>query len=174
MMSSSSPETLLQRRLIWLIERLDLIFLLLLLPLFAYVYWASRGFMLGARLFPVYVAMFGMALIGLELLYRVIKRGVVPSDQGPATADLTLDEEQRSLAGYQRGLLMFAWLAGFYALIYLIGLLWATAIFVPVFLVLQFRARWWISVLLAGGLMGLIYLLHLTLRLRWPPGLFLS
>lgn len=173
-MAPDSPQTSLQRRLVWLIEWLDLLFLVLLVPIFAYVYWASQGFMLGARLFPSYVAIFGLVLIGLELLRRIIKRGVVAVGRGPATADLELDEEQRSLAGYGRGLIMFAWLVGFYGLIYLIGLLWATAIFVPVFLVLQFRARWWISLLLAVGLMGLIYLLHLTLRLRWPPGVFLN
>lgn len=173
-MTSTSPSAL-QQCLLWLIERLDLIFIVLLLPLFAYVYWASQDFMLGARLFPGYVALFGMGLIGIELLRRIIKRGVVmPDTAGPATADLVLNQEQRSLAGYGRGLLMFFWLAGFYLLIYLIGMLWATAVFVPVFLLVQFRASWWISLLLAAGLMGLIYGLHLTLRLRWPQGLFLN
>ncbi len=163
-----------QRYLVGLIDRLDLVFILWLLPLFAYVYWASQEFMLGARLFPSYVALLGMALIGIELLRRVVKRGITVADEGPATADLVLDEEQRSLAGYGRGLLMFAWLAGFYLLIYLIGMLWATAVFVPLFLLVQFRASWWISGLLALGLMGLIYGLHITLRLRWPQGLWLN
>ena len=165
---------IIQRYLVGIIDRLDLIFILLLLPLFAYVYWASQDFMLGARLFPSYVALFGMALIGIELLRRWAKRGMTVLDDGPATADLVLDEEQRSLAGYGRALLIFVWLAGFYLLIYLIGMLWATAVFVPVFLLVQFRASWWISLLLAAGLMGLIYGLHVTLRLRWPQGLFLS
>jgi hypothetical protein len=35
-----------------------------------------------------------------------------------------------------------------------------------------YSAGWSINV--AAGLMGLIYGLHVTLRLRWPQGLFLS
>lgn len=178
-MNADTPTPWPQRALQAFIQHLDGLFILLLLPLFIYVFWASQDFRLGAKLFPMVVSALGIALIALELARRVWSLWRKPALPAPdatpiASADLGLDSEQSSPAGFARALLMFAWLLGFYVLIYLFGLLWATALFVPVFLIVQFRATWWTSLLLGGSLVGLIYILHLTLRLRWPPGVLLQ
>lgn len=174
---TESPRS--QRMLEWLIRYLDIVFIISILPVFIYVFWASQDFRLGAKLFPMVISAVGIILIVFELVRRVLRiwpgTSSIASDSAPiAAVDVGLDAEQSSPQGFLRSLLMFLWLLAFYGLIYLFGLLWATAVFVPVFLIVQFNAPWAVGLLMGAGLVGLIYILHLTLLLRWPPGILIS
>jgi hypothetical protein len=141
-----------------------------LLAVFSFVVWQSGDFMLGARLFPEYVGIAGIALCVLELARQVWRRGIAPADQEVNTADLAVEAEERTAAGYGRALRLFGWILGYYALIWLAGMMAATALFVPMFLRAQFRAEWTPSISIAAGLILLIWLLERLLMLRAPAG----
>jgi protein-S-isoprenylcysteine O-methyltransferase Ste14 len=94
---------------------------LILLLLFCYVAWVSNDFMLGARLFPQYVSIFGIVLCVLELLRQAITRGREVLSDEPSTADLVVEAEEQTLDGYLRAGKLFGWVLYYYGLIFLFG-----------------------------------------------------
>jgi hypothetical protein len=142
----------------------------LLLVIFGLASWQAREFQLGARLFPEYVGIAGVALCLVYLLRQAWRGSAVDSAAEVNTADLGLEADDQTAAGYFRALRVFGWIVIYYALIWLIGMMLATALFVPAFLRIGYRARWMASIALAAGLVVLIWVLHQALMLRWPPG----
>ncbi len=158
-----------RERLILVFTRhLQTVFVLLLLAGFLYVALRSADFRLGARLFPQIVAWVGIGVIALELLNQAIRRG---RRQERDFSDLS-DEEEASPAFYARGLLFFGWLIVFYGLIYLVGPVAASGLFVLLLLLVQFRAYPLVTAGVGLGVMGLIWGLSKVLNLRWPAGVF--
>jgi hypothetical protein len=144
---------------------------IILLALFSYVVWASRDFMLGARLFPQYVGTAGIILCVLELLRQVVRRGREVISDEPNTADLVVEEAEQTPAGYWRAARFFGWVLFYYGLIYLVGFTLATVIFVPSLLTLRFRASLLASAGIVAGLVVTIWLLQTLLMLRLPRGI---
>jgi hypothetical protein len=144
---------------------------ILLLAMFSYVVWTSRDFMLGARLFPQYVGTAGIILCVLELLRQVVRRGREVISDEPKTADLVVEEEEQTLAGYLRAIKFFGWVLYYYGLIFLVGFTLATAIFVPSLLTFRFRAPLKASAGIVAGLLVTIWLLQTLLMLRLPRGI---
>lgn len=143
---------------------------ILLLAGFSYVVWRSSSFMLGARLFPQYIGTAGIVLCVLELLRQGFRRGREALTDEPSTADLVVEEEEQTLAGYARGLMLFGWMIFYYVLIFLVGFTLATIIFVPALLTFRFRAPLLASASIVGGLVVLIWALQTFLMLRVPRG----
>jgi hypothetical protein len=64
------------------------------------------------------------------------------------------------------------WIAGYLVLIFIAGLMGATAIFLAAFLRLEAGLRWWvIGVCIAAMLTGL-YIISFALNLAWPVSFF--
>jgi hypothetical protein len=143
----------------------------ILLALFSYVVWASGDFMLGARLFPQYVGTAGIILCSLELIRQIVRRGREVVSDEPSTADLVVEEEEQTLAGYWRAARFFGWVLFYYGLIFLFGFTFATVIFVPSLLSLRFRAPLMASAGIVAGLVLTIWLLQTLLMLRLPRGI---
>ncbi|MCC5979352.1 MAG: tripartite tricarboxylate transporter TctB family protein [Salinarimonas sp.] len=152
-------------------RRLRTAFVVALLILFIAVAWAAQDFRLGARLFPVYIGMAGAALCVIELLRQLITRGRQKLSDEPNTADLSVEADEQTAAGYLRALSFFGWMLGYYALTFVFGFTLATVIFVPSLLILRFRAPFLASAAIAGGLVLLIVALQYFLMLRVPRGL---
>jgi hypothetical protein len=144
---------------------------ILLLAGFSYVVWASQNFMLGARLFPQYIGTAGIILCVLELLRQIIRRGREVISNEPNTADLAVEAEEQTPAGYWRAAKFFGWVLFYYGLIFLVGFTLATAIFVPSLLTFRFRAPLKASVGIVVGLLITIWLLQTLLMLRLPRGI---
>ena len=144
---------------------------LLLLAGFAYVVWASQNFMLGARLFPQYIGTAGIILCVLELLRQIVRRGREIVSDEPNTADLVVEEEEQTPAGYWRAMKFFGWVLFYYGLIFLVGFTLATVIFVPSLLTFRFRAPLIASAGIVAGLVIMIWLLQTFLMLRLPRGI---
>jgi hypothetical protein len=144
---------------------------LLLLAMFVFVVWGSRDFMLGARLFPQYIGTAGIVLCLLELLRQIIRRGREAISDEPSTADLVVDEDEQTPAGYLRAAAFFGWVVFYYVLIFLLGFTLATIIFVPTLLTVRFRAPLMSSAGIVAGLVVLIWLLQTFLMLRTPRGI---
>jgi hypothetical protein len=94
----------------------------------------------------------------------------VISDE-PSTADLVVEEEEQTPAGYWRAVKFFGWVLYYYGLIFLVGFTLATAIFVPSLLTFRFRAPLKASAGIVAGLMVTIWLLQTLLMLRLPRGI---
>jgi len=142
-----------------------------LLLIFSYVVFASRDFMLGARLFPQYVGTAGIILCVLELLRQAVRRGREAISNEPSTADLVVEAEEQTVEGYIRAGKFFGWILYYYGLIYLVGFTLATVIFVPTLLTFRFRAPLMASAGIVAGLILLIWLLQTFLMLRTPRGI---
>jgi len=126
---------------------------------------ASRGLSTPARLFPMGVAGAGVVLAVLELIRQARTRGAkeaqdfsdLGGDEGPGFAP--------------RGLLHFAWVAGYLGLVLLIGAMPATALYLVAYLRYQHGEPWRLTLLLATSALATLWLLGLALRLRWPEPL---
>jgi hypothetical protein len=155
-------------------ERIDralrTVVVLFLLGVFSFVVWQSGQFMLGARLFPEYVGIAGIGLCLLELARQAWRRTRADTPTELDTADLAVEADERTAAGYARALRLFGWILIYYALIWLAGMMVATSLFVPALLLIRFRAPWLPSLAIAAGLIVLIWLLGRLIMLRWPGG----
>ncbi|MEZ4416872.1 MAG: tripartite tricarboxylate transporter TctB family protein [Gemmatimonadota bacterium] len=124
--------------------------------LFALAAVHARSFPFRARVFPMSVGGAG-ALLALVTLLREWTR-----DAGP-----------ESPAGPGDRVLLFrylTWVLAYYGLIWLIGFVIASAVFVVGFLWREARARPWVAAL-AGTLTGLaLWVMGSVLRLQWIVG----
>lgn len=152
----------------WL--RTGFVVMVLLLALFAV--WSAGDFRRAARLFPQYGGGALALLCILELIRQFLRRRVLsPAGDGALnTADIGLDADEASPEGWKRSLAVMGWVLGYMALIALIGIPLATALFVPAILWARFRAPLWIAVLLVAGLWALMWALRVGLALRLPSG----
>ncbi len=146
-------------------------FVLTVLAAALFAVWSAADFRSAARLFPQYAGGALAILCGLELVRQFLRRKVLPPAEGAmSTADIGLDPEEASIDGWKRSLAVMAWVLGYMALIWLIGIPLATAVFVPAILWVRFRTPLWIAAALVAGLWALMWVLRLTLALRLPSG----
>lgn len=143
---------------------------LALLSLFVWAGLEAREFRRGAELFPMVMCAIGAALCLFELIRQLIHRS---RSQSPAisTADLSLDDDDRTLSGYWRSLSLFGWLLFWAGLTYLLGLPVATLIWIPLLLWRRFATPWLISIAIAGALVAVMWILRQTLNMAWPTGI---
>jgi hypothetical protein len=153
-----------------LVQRARTVAVLLLLVLFVWVAWMARSFRVGADLFPQVIGVAGALLCVFELSRQWLTRHRAAGEGSVSTADLTLDAEERSWAGWRRALALFGWLAAWFGLTALVGLPLATLLWVPALLVGRFGSDWRIALAIAAGLVGLMVLLRWTLAMQWPQG----
>jgi hypothetical protein len=149
--------------------RMRTLFVLALLAVAVFVVWSAGDFRRAARLFPQYAGGITVALCLLELVRQLVRRKLL-SAPGLNTADIGLDPEERSREGLARSLAIFGWVLGYGALIALLGMPLATALFVPALLRLRFDAPWLPALALVAGLWALMIALRSLLAIRLPPG----
>jgi hypothetical protein len=146
-------------------------FVLLVLVVAVLAVWTAGDFRRAARLFPQYAGGALVILCVLELARQVLRRAVLSPGAGALnTADIGLEEAERTPEGLLRSLKVLGWVLGFLVLIALIGLPLATLVFVPAILWARFRAPLWIAAALVAGLWGLMLALQLALAMRLPAG----
>jgi Tripartite tricarboxylate transporter TctB family len=144
----------------------------------AFVLWlATAGYLATAygytpdsRIMPVLVAWSMLALLALDLASRTqtrlghaVTRWLNPAaERGP---DAAADTVARQVAAV-------LWLAGFAAALLLIGVLYAVPLYVVASIRLRGRRSYRISLLAAGGMTMVVWLLFaVVLRLQLYPGL---
>jgi putative tricarboxylic transport membrane protein len=153
------------------IRHLPALVVLVLLALFGYVVVAVQGFMLGARLFPLYVASAGIVLAVVELMRQLLRGGTEAAEPGAAgAADLGIETAEQTPAGYARALRLFLWVVAYYGLLTLVGGLLGSALFALAFLRLRFGVGWLAAAAVAAGIGLFAYALVALLALRLPVG----
>lgn len=143
---------------------------------FAYVAVASRSFPSISGMYPLVVAIAGLVLAVVTLLLDLWtwrrKGDVVGSDaDNSATAALTASGEMTVGQSFRRAGRFGLWLVGLMLLIYLIGFVPASGIFVLAFLLIESDAKW--PLVVAGPIItvGLLLLLADAINLYWPESL---
>jgi len=146
-------------------------FVLLVLAAALFAVWSAGDFRRAARLFPQYGGAVLAGLCVLELVRQFLRRKVfTPAEGALNTADIGLEADETSLEGWTRSLAVMGWVLGYMALIGLIGIPLATAVFVPAILWVRFGASPWIALGLVAGLWALMWALRAGLRMRLPAG----
>lgn len=153
-------------------RRLRTAFVLAVAVMAVVVVWTAGEFRRAARLFPIYAGWITLGLCVLELARQVVKRNLQGREPGgPETADIGVEAEEAGLAGFRRGLGIYGWILGYGLLIVVLGMPWATVLFVPLLLHLRFRSDWRATAGIVLGLLALMWALVAFLNLRLPPGL---
>ncbi|TVR09672.1 MAG: hypothetical protein EA385_06530 [Salinarimonadaceae bacterium] len=147
-------------------------FVLVVVALAVAVIWTAADFRRAARLFPVVAGYATLAICALELMRQFIRRRLLaPEGDDVSTADIAIQAEESGLDGLKRGLGVFGWVLGYMALIMVLGMPWATVLFVPLLLHLRFQSDWRATLGIVLGLLVLMWTLKTFLMMRMPPGL---
>jgi hypothetical protein len=140
------------------------------LVLAVYVIVEASGWPLQARLFPWAVSIPLLVLAAVQLVRSA--RAAVPGDAGaseslPAMEFSILNPEAR-----KEVLRLSAWIVAFIVLILLFSVPWGLPLAVLLYLKLESREKWPLSLLLAGLTFAYLYLLFdQSLHIPWPKGL---
>jgi len=116
-------------------------------------------------LFPVIVSIFLFFGAMADLLLNLFGKKEMAFKQG--VADFQLSEDIDPALANRRTLLAFAWIIGFFLLILFFGFLIAVPLMVFLFLKIQARERWGISLLLTGS--ALVFFLGLFVWILDTP-----
>jgi len=148
----------------------DLIFTLLLLAFFAFFIWEAREWRLQARLYPWAI---GIPMVGLAIIYLVVELFGTekPKAQGNAPVDFQFTQEMDSRVARLRTLNIFSWILGFFAGVWLVGFSITVPLLVFLYLKVQSREPWLISIALTGAAWLLFWgLFDRLLHLPFPEG----
>ncbi len=115
--------------------------------------------------FPVIVGVFLFFGATADLLLNLFGKGETASKQG--AADFQLSEDIDPALATRRTLLAFAWIIGFFLLILFFGFLIAVPLMVFLFLKVQARERWGITLFLTGS--ALVFFLGLFVWILDTP-----
>ena len=121
----------------------------------------SQQFPDTARRFPRLITIISLIFLVIQL----IKVWLNKKDYPATVTDKGIVAQFRKIAPY------IIWIIGFYGLIALIGLVFASAIFVVVFLVRYADMKWYYALFAAFVVVALMLLIGHLLSLRWPFGL---
>lgn len=148
-----------------------LLTLLILLLFFGGVF-TGREWELRARLFPWVIGIPALFLCVAQLAMDLFqaKRSDNP-DIAAGFMDLPVDRGVPVSVVIRRAVNIFGWIIGFYATIWLVGFIPSVPLFVLLYLLIQAREKFWVSLLYTGAvLVFLIGVFHLVLHIPWPPG----
>ncbi len=142
-------------------------FVVALLGLFSWASWEAMGFSQLARFFPLYVSIAAIILSVIQLIIEV-RLGIIKQ-----SSDAEIDGREATLVKRLPETIKYlGWFFGYFVLIYLIGIMAATVVFLFSFLLLEAKMRWFHIVI---GVMSTVFIINLfgsTMNLHWPKSLF--
>jgi len=135
----------------------------------AYAVVSASSWSAKAALFPLVM---GIPLLVLALVQLILDlRGKTAPADGPAM-DLAPSADVAPEVARRRTLLIFAWMAAFIVLVFLVGFPLAVPLFMFSYLVLQSAAGWWRSLALTAAAWGFFYgLFERLLHIPFGTGL---
>lgn len=124
----------------------------------------SFAFPESARRFPLTVTILSALFVVIQILklYLNTKQEDTKED---ASNQKTVLSQGKKIAPY------IIWILGFYLLIYIVGFVIASGIFVFAFLLTQAKLRWYFALISAAIVVAGILFLGDLLSLKWPFGL---
>jgi hypothetical protein len=147
----------------------EVICLVVLMLVLAWVAWEARSFPPRAREFPELIALAAFALSAFELarLTVVQKRRARerPPEGWPERKERTWVAQAAAASRF------LGWIAVYYMGIQVVGFLVASFAFATLFLVRVAGTGWLVSVASSGALVTVLLVFGRVLRLAWPAGL---
>lgn len=143
---------------------------------FAYFVYEARDWRPQARLYPWAVGIPMLVLAVLHLVWELKGAGGRPATQPPAApVDFSFTRGVDPALARRRTLLIFSWIFGFSAGIWLAGFKFAVPVFVFLYLKIQSREGWGLSLALTAAA-GLLFwgLFIKLLNLPFPDGAIVS
>lgn len=144
---------------------------------FVYVMYSSWNWPFAAKLLPQVVAVFGLVMVGARLIRWAIESRMVPAADDAVEARDHMQEED-ALAALskseliKRSLTQFFWLGLLLVLVLTVGMLAATIIYVPLFMIFEGKVPVWKALLIAVALVAGMYILFdVLLNMPWPDAL---
>ena len=147
-------------------DRASIILAAVIVACAGWAIYAAIGWPFKAKLFPMVIAVTVLCLAAAELAWALF--GSQPAERA---ADFQMTTEVPREIAVRRTAVVIAWMAGFFAVIVLIGFPWAVPLFVFLYLKVQGRESTWLSVAFSAVVWGLFYGLFVKLlNIPFPTG----
>jgi hypothetical protein len=141
-------------------EKVSLIFSTLLFLMFSWMAWEAISFKQLARYFPLYIAIGGAILTLIDIFKKIIKlRKQRQESKEP------LHENLAEVIKY------ILWFVGYLVVIYVAGLVLATAIFLAAFLLIEAKLSFIKIGISVGSVLIAIMVFDSVMKLYWPRSL---
>jgi hypothetical protein len=145
------------------------VFSVFLILVGSYVVYSASRWSFKTGFFPLAVA---IPLIILALAHLLMEFFGPPEKTGGPAVETEFSKETPPEVARRRAVAVFSWIAGFIALVYLVGFPVSVPLFVLFFLRLQSGVGWWQSVGLTAVAWGFFYVLfERVVRLQFEDGL---
>ena len=152
--------------------RARFLFTLSIVAVSAYAVIAAKDWPLGTRLFPwvIGIPVFVLALAQLAVEFYQSRR--TRNSAKEDTGDLQIDLNMSSLLVARKAGNFFAWLLGFFFCIWIFGFFVAVPLYGFLYLKLQAKEGWWLSLALTLGVfVFFVGLFDHILHVPWPTPL---
>src|SRR5690625_2221849 len=138
----------------------QLSFTSLLLLFFIYTAVAATSFKELARYFPLYLSVIGAVLLFIEVIRQLL------------TIKKNMKKDEQLHPNIKAVILYTLYLTGYILLVYLIGMIIATVIFLFVFLYFTAKMRLISSIITVIVVVGVLMLFADVMNLYWPKSIF--
>jgi hypothetical protein len=147
-------------------DRASLILAVVIMACAGWAVYAAIGWPFKAALFPMAVAITVLCLAAAEVAWGLLDPG-----GAERAADFQMATEVPRGVAIRRTLAVVAWIGGFFAVIALIGFPWAVPLFVFLYLKVQGRESWWLSIGFSAVVWGFFHGLFVRLlNIPFPAG----
>jgi hypothetical protein len=143
-------------------DKLSLIFSSAIFLLFSWMAWEALNFKELARFFPQYIAIGAAILAFIDIFIKIRKLLKGKQDHDP------LHENMAAVVKY------IVWIISYLIMIYLVGLVLATAIFLTVFLTVEAKLGLIKTGISVGVVLIVIMVFGDVMKLYWPRSLLKS
>ncbi|MFQ5852573.1 MAG: tripartite tricarboxylate transporter permease [Candidatus Binatia bacterium] len=146
--------------------------LVILLPLLGGVITARR-WPIQARLFPWVIGISALCLCVAQLAMDLFTAQRPEARENiSGLMDLPVERGVPVSVVVHRAANIFGWIFGFFSAISIIGFLISVPLFAWLYLTVQAREKWWVSLAYTGlALLFLLGVFHYTLHIPWPQGM---
>ena len=149
------------------------LFTLFMVVISAYIVVSAWDWPFGTRLFPLIMGFTALILSLLQLVVELYQSAhAKPSDKREETGDLQVDWRMGSGVVARRAGIFFAWLLGFFFCIWIFGFFVAVPLYSFLYLKLQAKESWWLSLALTFAVfLFFVGLFDQILHLHWSSPL---
>ncbi len=155
-----------------ILVKIRVAFTMVILLIFLWAFWVARDLPWQARLFPSTICILTMMLCLFQLWLDLFKRKQDTSKEEEWIFDLPSKEGIPLSLVLRRIVNIFVWIFGFFSSIWFIGFIISVPLFTWLYLVVEGREKWWVSLIYTALAQAfLLGLFHYTIHFPWPEGL---
>lgn len=148
------------------------LFTLVILLIFFGGVFTAREWQFQARLFPWVIGIPALIICVAQLAADLFRaKGSDNPDDLRGLMDLPVERGVPVSVVVRRAANIFSWIIGFFFLIWLIGFVITVPLFTLLYMTVQAREKWWVSLIYTGAVLAfLLGVFHYVLHIPWPAG----